>query len=357
MFAHWLGIETGLTLAVEFLLCALVVFLAGSKLSRYADTLAEKTGLARGWVGLMFLAIATSLPELISATGAVTVVRPPAPNLAFGNVFGANVLNFMIIVVLDVLNGRQALIPTLSHRQTFAIAFGCFLMVGNAAGVLLGYALPESAGEWGWVVSLGVFLVYAISVDLTYRLEHREKEATPLPEELQYAELTTTTAWLSFLVAAAVIVVSGLWLVRIGDRIAQYPITWGEGTLILGRTFVGTLFLPFVTTLPELVVSVTAFRIAGPDMALGNLLGSVVFNMAIIPIIDCFQAGSIYVDVQPQQVITALLAVALAMVLLASMSYRTKRTLWVLSYDTLAMLALYAAGMYLIFKGTVERLP
>ena len=357
MLAHWLQIESGWSLSLEFLLCAVVILVAGSKLSRAADTLAEKTGLARGWVGLMFLAIATSLPELISCAGSVTVVRPPQPNLAFGNVFGANVLNFMVIVVLDVMNGRQPLIPTLSHRQTFAIAFGCFLMAMNAVGVLLGQALPKGAAEWGWVVSLSVFLVYALSVRLTYALEHREHAETPLPEGLRYVDLTTGQAWTRYLVAAGVIVLAGLWLVQTADRIAAYEFTWGMTRISLGRTFVGTLFLPFVTTLPELVVSVTAFRLVGADMALGNLLGSVIFNMAIIPIIDPLAHGSIYAGIDPAQVITALLAIALAMVLLASMSYRSRRGLWILGYDSLAMLALYVAGMYCIFKATVERVP
>ncbi len=356
MFAHWFGLETGLTLLSEFLLCALVILFAGSRLCRAADTLAEKTGLARGWVGLMFLAIATSLPELISCAGAVTVVSPPQPNLAFGNVFGANVLNFMVIVVLDTINGREPLIPTLSHRQIFAIAFGCLLMVINAAGVLLGQALPQGVAQWGWLVSLSVFLVYLLSVKMTYDLEHREHSETPLPEGLQYADLTTGQAWIRYLAAAGVIVLAGLWLVQTADRIAAYEFTWGMTRISLGRTFVGTLLLPFVTTLPELVVSITAFRLVGADMALGNLLGSVIFNMAIIPIIDLLRHGPIYAGIDPAQVITALLAIALAMVLLASMSFRSRRGLWILGYDSLAMLALYVAGMYCIFKATVQQI-
>ena len=353
MFAHRLGIESGPALLVEFLLVAGVILVAGSRLTRYADTLAEKTGLARGWIGLMLLAIATSLPELISAAGSVTVLKIPQPDLAFGNVFGANVLNFMVIVVLDVMNGRQPLIPTLSHRQTFAIALGSLLMALNAAGVLLGGAL----GNWGWALSLGVFLVYLLSVRLTYGLEHREQSETPLPEGLRYEHLSAGGAWVRYLAAAAVIVAAGLWLIQTADRIAAYHFAVGSSRVILGRTFVGALLLPFVTTLPELVVSVTAFRLAGADMALGNLLGSVIFNMAIIPLIDPLQQGSIYSGVDPAQVITALLALALAMVLLASMSYRSRRGLWALGYDSLAMLALYLAGMYLIFRATVERMP
>jgi len=356
MFAQWLQIESGLSLFVEFLLCAGVIFVAGTRLSRAADTLAEKTGLARGWVGLMFLAIATSLPELISSAGAVTVVRPPQPDLAFGNVFGANVLNFMVIVVLDTMNGREPLIPTLSHRQTLAVAFGCLLMAMNAAGVLLGEALPGVA-QWGWLMSLSVFGVYALSVKMTYNLEHQEHAETPLPDGLQYAEISKGEAWLRYLLSTAAIVLAGLWLVQTADRIAGYEFSCGATRITLGRTFVGTLFLPFVTTLPELVVSVTAFRLAGADMALGNLLGSVIFNMAIIPLIDPLQGGAIYAGINVVHVVTAALAASLAMVLLVSMSYRSRRGLWVLGYDSLAMLALYVAGMYCIFKATVERVP
>ena len=70
MLFRYFNFTGTLALGLEFMLCGAVIVVAGIRLSKYGDAIAERTGLTRVWVGTMMLAVATSLPELINALGA-----------------------------------------------------------------------------------------------------------------------------------------------------------------------------------------------------------------------------------------------------------------------------------------------
>ena len=101
---------------IEFSLCVLLILFFGSRLSRYGDIVAEKTGLSGLWVGLLLLAAITSLPELITGIGAVSFVGGvEGANLALGAVFGSNLFNLLIIGLMDVMYRSGPLLLSLIH--------------------------------------------------------------------------------------------------------------------------------------------------------------------------------------------------------------------------------------------------
>jgi cation:H+ antiporter len=81
--------------------CAALIAVAGTKLSRYADVIADKTGLSGNWIGLILLATVTSLPEL--ATGISSVTIADAPNIAVGDILGSCVFNLAILVMTGIV--------------------------------------------------------------------------------------------------------------------------------------------------------------------------------------------------------------------------------------------------------------
>ena len=87
---------------VKFIICAGLIFFAGKRVARYADVIAEKTGLSHLWIGVILVSIATSLPELFTGVGSVLFVGEP--DLTVGNLVGANSYNLLNIGVLDMLN-------------------------------------------------------------------------------------------------------------------------------------------------------------------------------------------------------------------------------------------------------------
>lgn len=87
-----------------FLMSAVVIVVAGTKLARYADQIAELSGLGRLWIGVVLMAGATSLPEVITTMSAG---RLNAPDLAAGNLFGAGLSNMLTLGLIDLLHRRR----------------------------------------------------------------------------------------------------------------------------------------------------------------------------------------------------------------------------------------------------------
>src|SRR5574342_841549 len=85
---------------IQLILCATLIIMAGSLLSKYGDVVAEKTGLGRVWLGAILIAGVTSLPELASGVSAVAWLN--APNLAAGAVLGSCLFNLALIAMIDL---------------------------------------------------------------------------------------------------------------------------------------------------------------------------------------------------------------------------------------------------------------
>lgn len=91
---------------LAFLVCVILIVVAGVKLCHYGDVIADKTGLGGTWIGLVMVATVTSLPEL--ATGIASVTVAAAPDIAVGDVFGSCVFNLVIIVILDLVHRGES---------------------------------------------------------------------------------------------------------------------------------------------------------------------------------------------------------------------------------------------------------
>ena len=85
---------------LKFIVCVLLILFAGRNVAKYGDIIADKTGLGGLWIGVVLVAMATSLPELFTGISAVTLLK--APDLAVGDVFGANTFNLLNLALLDV---------------------------------------------------------------------------------------------------------------------------------------------------------------------------------------------------------------------------------------------------------------
>src|SRR4030067_3205294 len=82
-----------------FIICTSLIVYSGTKLSKYGDIIAEKTGLGRAWIGVVLMASVTSLPELV--TGISSVTYAGAPDIAAGDILGRCVFNMLILAILD----------------------------------------------------------------------------------------------------------------------------------------------------------------------------------------------------------------------------------------------------------------
>ena len=101
-----------------------------------------------------------------------------------------------------------------------------------------------------------------------------EKEAV----EGGYADISAQKAFLVFILSGVAVIALGIWLASIGDRLAA--------TTGLSRSFVGNLFLALTTSLPEIAASLAAIRLGAIDLAIGNVLGSNLFNITLFFVYD-----------------------------------------------------------------------
>jgi cation:H+ antiporter len=322
---------------LKFVICILVIFFAGQRVAKYGDTISERTGIGQVWMGVIAIALITSLPELFTGISAVTLVD--APDLTVGNLIGANAFNLFNLALLDIFhrNGSIMSVASQSHRLTGW--FSLVLMALVAVFIFVSARFSTMSLGWiGWYTPV-IIIFYLFSVRQVFYYE-KKHPATKEPSH-HPVEMSLKRVYVYFGISAVFIIGAGIWLATIGDEIAQVT-GWGQ-------SFVGSLFLAFTTTLPEMTVSFTAMRIGAVDMAVANLIGSNLFNLTIIPVIDLiYGKGPVLAQVSESHVFTAVAVILMSIIFLAGLRFRTGRSLR-LSWFNISLIVLFLASAYLSF--------
>jgi cation:H+ antiporter len=330
-----------------FLLLASLIGVAGYRLTREADAMADLLGLSRTWVGVALVATVTSLPELATGIAAVTVAQ--APNVAVGNALGACVLNLAFLAVVDLLVRGNPLYRQASQSHILAAGFGAMLLGLVALAILLGHAAQPGGGAptalQAVLPGIGpatplLLALYVVAVRSVFLHEQRTPacgDAAVPPDPGRRARLRRHA--LRFALAALVVLLAGVWLPFAATDLGQ-AMGWS-------RSFVGTVFVAAATTLPEMTVTLSAIRIGALDLAIGNLLGSNLFNVAILAIDDLFHPGrSLLADVSVVHATTAVVGVVMTGLAVVGLYYRPQaRLLRAVGWVSLGLLALYVLNV------------
>jgi cation:H+ antiporter len=320
---------------IQFLVSALLIVLAGTRLTRSAETIAENTGLGVLWAGVFLLPLATSLPELVTSWRAAVIL---APDLSLGNVFGSNMFNVTIIAMIDLFHGPTPILTRVSQRHIFTASMG--IIITCYAAIIMIIPFPVRIGWLGLdTLALPFFYVFGNWLLARFERRHAEEDATI---DLAGRDRSLVQAVLWFLAAAVVIVFAGTSLADTGDAIA---IQTG-----IGQMLVGSFFIAITTSLPEVVTTFTAARLGIPDMAIGNIFGANLFNLVIIFFADFFYTGGpILHAVSSGHLVTALISVILTSIAVIGLIYRSQRSFIRLGYDSIAILVGYVLAMILLF--------
>ncbi len=311
---------------LQFAASAVLILLAAHFLASSADTVAERTGLGRSFVGVVMLATATSLPEL--ATGISAIAWLDSPDLAIGDAFGSNLFNLMIVGLADLYWQNGPVLNAVSRTSVMVGALGAGL-IGLAALAIFIYSETDVTADW-FLSPLTIVLIlgFAAAMYLIYRhdqqtqaaLEAEASESTESEAEPSPAP-TLSRAFLIYALSAAVVVAAAVWLANTGEQIAE-TMHWEE-------SFVGTQFLAISTSLPEIGTSFAALRLNAPELAITNVLGSNVFNMGIVLFFDdvAFTGGAVWSAVSTVHVLSGLIAVLMTMVVIVGIMTRPRSRL------------------------------
>jgi cation:H+ antiporter len=328
-----------LLLWFELAVCAAIIAVAGTMLTKYGDAVARLSGLSRSWVGLVLLATATSLPELFTGVSAVGLVN--VPNIAVGDALGSCVFNLLLLVLLDELSRKEPMYRTIDQGHILTAAFGVIMIGTFGALILLGrdpldLRILHISGYTPLII-----IIYFVAMWAAFDYARRSKPLQPVLET--GPGLTLRCALFRYLMAAVVVAAAGSWLPFIGNDITK-AMGWKP-------TFVGTLLIAGTTSLPELVVSISALRIGAVDMAIGNLLGSNLFDILILGIDDiAYTKGPLTSAIAPAHAITAFSAVIMSGIFIVAMLFRPQSRLrGTISWVSLAMLMVYVFGAYAVY--------
>ena len=322
---------------LKFFICVVIILFAGQKIARYGDVIAERTRLGQLWIGLIATALITSLPELFTSISAVAIVD--APDLAVGNLIGANAFNMMNLALLDILhkNGSLLNLASQTHRRT--AWFSLFMVIMVAISIFISSNLHSMSIGWiGWYSPV-IIVLYLIVLRQVFKLERQH--TTLRSAEIPCSNKSLRKVYLCFSASAVFTIGAGMWLATIGDEIAIQT-GWGQ-------SFVGSLFLAFSTTLPELTVSFTAMRMGSVNLAVANLIGSNLFNLTILPVNDAiFLRGPILASISDGHLLTAFAIIAMTLLFIAGTTFKLHRT-FRLSWWNVTTITFFLVGAYFGF--------
>lgn len=334
---------------VVFLCAATGIWFCGGKLTAYADEISDRYRIGKAFMGFVFLAASTSLPELVT-TLAATISGNAA--LALNNVFGGVALQTAILVIADVVARGAPLTHYPRKSVPMLIATSLILLLALLLGVI---ALGERE-LWTGVGVGSVVLAVAYGA-VVYLLRAQENSETPwLPVTVpEYAPEGDEAAWISsfpdvdnaglnlrFLVMSGAILVFGLILVDASERIAV-----GTG---LGSSFVGATLLAGSTSLPELSTTIAAVRLKSYTMAISNIFGSNLIMLALLlPADITYRPGPILSAVDRTAEFAVIAGAVVTAIYLYGLIRRSPRQILGMGVDSFLVMIVYAASLLVFY--------
>lgn len=318
---------------VEFIFSAAVIVIAATQLAKYGDIIAVRTRLGGMFIGILLLAGATSLPEVLTT---ISSLSQGVPNLAAGNLLGSNMFNMLMLALIDVAGQQQRILrkAALKHALTGSLAVMLIAMV-------VFFILAKIEIQIGWVGLDSILLMLAYGIAI-YLIQQNASPLATVETEIPEKFPSLLRGILGFLVAAGVLAIITPMMVRSSAAIAE--------TTGLGASFVGTTLVAIVTSLPEMVTTLAALKIGADDMAIGNLFGSNMFNMFALGLTDLFFLQGRFLSViDPAFLLVSVLGLIMTVMALIGNLARIERRLWFLEVDALALILVYAGGLWLLY--------
>ena len=282
-----------------FMISAVFVWMAGTRLAIYGDELSERLNLSREFIGLIFLATLTELPEIVTT---VTAALSGNASLVMGNLFGGITMNTAILAVIDFFIVRHALTswPRKPNHALVAVLLIVMLALLLAVTLTSDVVLILNIG----LAAILLSACYPIVIALLRKFDSKATWApVDLPEDSEhevgillndnYLEKTSTRSLILYsVITSLIILISGVALAVCADAIADRT--------ALGSSFIGITLLAAATSLPEVSTTLAAARMGAYTMAISNVFGSNLIMLALIlPSDIAYRPGAILSQADP----------------------------------------------------------
>ncbi|MGI9354391.1 MAG: sodium:calcium antiporter, partial [Rhizobiaceae bacterium] len=336
-----------LVIGLLFCLASVAVWIAGTRLIRFADVLSERLGLAKSMMGLVVIAGATSLPEIVTT---VSGSWRGNTSLVLNNLFGGIALQTAVLAVADYwARGSITHYPKKPDHlleATFLIALMSLLWAVIISGEPLKFAgagLGSGAILVAYIVALYVLRKASVEsnwvpIDLPRSAIDPLKVLTGEPLE----NWPTMKLQAGFALACLGVFAAGVGLMLLADLIADKS--------MFGRGFVGAVLLAAATSLPELSVTISAVRMGAYTLAISNIFGSnLIMVVLIVPADLIYQEAPILREADLSSQLALATGMLVTTIFMAGMIVRRKPMIVKLGIDSVAVLAIYAASVTGLF--------
>lgn len=316
-----------------------LVWFAATRLVKYVDAIALRTGIGQAFAGMLLLGGATTLPELATAGAAAAGGNPL---LTINDLLGSASMNLVLLALGDLLYGRDALTSVAGRPVTLMQGtLGMMLLACVGLSIALTDVVIPLIGAGVCTVLIAAGCLQALRISRrfeqadTWRLAAKVQGEPVARDDLHYSN--ARLAILS-IAAALAILAGGAMLATAGDAIAE---TTGVGSSIVGFALLGLL-----TSLPELSTILAALRLGRYQLAIGDVFGAILFNMLILFLGDLFyREGALLNAAGSFEIAASFLPLILIGFFMVGLFERRNRTVGRMGTDSVLVLVTYAGGL------------
>ncbi|MEO0408256.1 MAG: sodium:calcium antiporter [Cyanobacteria bacterium P01_A01_bin.135] len=337
-------VTTSLPLSITcFIVAAIAIALAGIRLTRVADKLADKTGWGEALVGAIFLGGSTSLPGIITS---VTAALDGRPSLAVSNAVGGIAAQTVFLALADLtypkanLEHAAASVANLTQGTLLITLLAVpLLAMFNPAVTLYGVHPASILLIVGYI--FGLRLVSQAKTKPMWSPE--DTEDTQVDEAAEEVSDSMLSLWLQFLPLMLVIGSAGYVVAKTGGAIASQT--------GLSETVVGSMLTAISTSLPELVTAIAAVQQGALTLAIGDIIGGNCFDVLFVAFADiAYSGGSIYHAISGREGFIIALTILMTGSLLLGLLRRERYGIGKIGFESFLIIMLYVGGVIIVFS-------
>ncbi len=249
---------------IFFLIFAFLTVFLSIKLSIYADNLSKTSNISKAVIGGILLAGVTSLPELITCLSSIILKNP---KLALGDTLGSNLFNIFIMCFINIIFIKKLFTIKTSKNHKLIYLFltinylFMYLFIKNIINItIINIGFPT-------FIIIIIYIIYIKSIPKNTIQEEKTtaKQIKNLKEKL--------------FITSILMILSSVLLTTFVNNIALAHPTFSSGTI-------GAILLGITTSLPEVITFYTLITMNSYDLALGDIIGSNLFNLSVLAIAD-----------------------------------------------------------------------
>jgi cation:H+ antiporter len=324
-------------LGLIFIICAILIWVYGIKLSKSIETIVMHYGWGEAIGGIVFLAIITNLPEI-----AITSVAAfnHDYDIAVSNILGGITIQTAVLVLIDIYGvGRKAPLTLKGHSKILlfeGLTVIIILSLVIAANKFPTYHYLRNTTAFEWLI-LFIWLLSIWGIKRLYQINQIKKLAKHPATIIIANPAKIRSAILITIVGAIVTLVAGYGLEVSGELLSK---RWGIDGVVFGATI-----LAFCTALPEISTGIASAKIRDYQMAVSDIFGGNAFLPILFLMAALISGESILPNLKVSDIYLTAVGILLTTIYMIGMLFHSKKQFFRMGIDSIIVLILYALSI------------